>query len=222
VEQPGVPTMAFWPSRIDLKLAEGVAEDIDLLAEYADRLPAIIELAKKQEYDFLAPAVIRRISTAASIDYPILSRIFNSLENLKTIADEMGGAERAFRQITSAVDPNLQEKLDSAKDKIIDAIELYDADNAVSISYKAQKLAFLREKLFHEAEIITDARPVFDAKGERILEMVITHSLVMTYWTRTGFETIHLAIDAADVLSMSYRRILVTDWVRRQRFELAI
>jgi len=195
--------MAFWPSRVDFRLGDSAAEDLGLLVEHADRLAAIIKLAKEQDYDFVAPTVIDKISKATSIDYGTLSTIFNSLENLHAIADDVGGPEGAFGQVHRAVnDQELLKKLDSAKGKIIDAIKSYDQDNPVSISYKAQKLTYLREKLFHDVEIITDARPVFDGKGERILEMVITHSLVITYWTAGSFQTIHLAIDAADVLSI--------------------
>jgi len=195
--------MAFWPSRIDIRINDEIASDIALLADNADRLPRLVQLAHEQDYDFVASIVIRRISKAASIDYSIVSRIFNSLENLKNIEQETGTAEIAFSSIADAVSPDLKQKLESVKDKIVDALKSYDPDNAVSISFKAQKLTYLREKLFHEAEIITEARPVFDSSGERILEMVITHSLVVTYWTRgAGFETIHLAIDAADVVSI--------------------
>ena len=194
--------MAFWPSRIDFQLDDNVAGELNLLVEYAARLPELIKLANEQEYDFTAAIVVRKIAKDASIDYSIAARIFNSLEYLRALSDEAGGPDRAFEQVRRAVEPEQQEKLDTAKDNIIAAIKAYDGDNAVSISFKAQKLTYLREKLFHELEIITDARPVFDLKGERILEMVVTHSLVITYWARTGFETIHLALDAADLFSV--------------------
>ena len=199
--------MAFWPSRADFRFAERMADDLGPFIEHTDRLAEIIKLAKQQDYDFAASRVIDKISKTTSIDPSTLAVIFNALENFRAIADEIGGAEAAFNRVRRAVadavdDDDLIKKLDASKDKIIAAITSYDQDNPVSISFKAQKLTYFREKLFHEAEIITDARPVFDAKGENILEMVITHSLVITYWTAGTFQTMHLAIDAADVLDL--------------------
>jgi RIO-like serine/threonine protein kinase len=72
----------------------------------------------------------------------------------------------------------------------------------VVIAYKAQKLTYLRENIYQESEIITEVRPVFDQKAGQILEYLVTHSLIATYFRHGRYENIHLAMDMADVLKL--------------------
>jgi hypothetical protein len=81
-------------------------------------------------------------------------------------------------------------------------MQQYERDNAVSLSYKAQRLTYMRENVYQQAEIITDARPVFDEKGQKIVEYIIAHYLVITYFRHGRVENVHLALDAADVLKL--------------------
>lgn len=43
-----------------------------------------------------------------------------------------------------------------------------------------QRLSYAREHLLVDVEILTDARPVYAIEGDKILSMVISHSLVVT------------------------------------------
>jgi hypothetical protein len=63
--------MAFWPSRTDFRFAEGASDDLNLLAQYADRLEEIVKLAAEQHYDFTAAAVIRKVASETSGLHPV-------------------------------------------------------------------------------------------------------------------------------------------------------
>jgi hypothetical protein len=194
--------MAYWPTRTDISFSEGAIEDIKLLVEFAGRLPDIVEASKQESHEFVASKAIRKLSEKLKIEYRQVFRLFNALENFKIIADEVGGPEKAIDQVIEGLDAEVAERMEAGRDSIVRALVLYDDNNPISISYKAQKITYLRDKLFHDVEIMTDARPVFDAEGVNILEMVITHTLVITYWTRSGWETAHIAADAVDMLHL--------------------
>jgi hypothetical protein len=195
--------MAFWPRRTEVSLPQNAIDDITTLLDVVDKLPVIVESARKQSHESKAVSVIRKVARDVGIDLPRLDKIFNALENLKTLAGEQGGGgDRPLDQIKSGLDPKLAERVEANKGVLSEAINAYSEDNPVSIAYKAQRITFLRDKLFHDAELITDIRPVFDSPGKNILEMIVTHTFVITYYTRRGWETVHIALDAADVISL--------------------
>ena len=78
----------------------------------------------------------------------------------------------------------------------------FASNNPIAISFKAQKLAYLHERILRDAEIITDLRPVFDDSGKNILEVMVAHTLVVTTTNSGRTERVHFAMDAGDVLQL--------------------
>lgn len=186
----------------DVSIPKSAADEIEALLSYAEQLGPAIELATKTKPAVAVVTILRDLSKQLSIRIFDLRKIFNALENLNVIRKEFGGAEIAFEKIAEALSPEAAKKWSEKKALILSAMAAYSEDNPVSISVKAQKLTFLREKIYRDAEIITDARPVYDSTGEKVLEILITHSLVANYLVRDRVETVHLAMDAADVLKL--------------------
>ncbi len=85
---------------------------------------------------------------------------------------------------------------------MVNALRLYNKDNPVSLTFKAQRLTYNRERLFHEVEIISDARPIFDTKGEKVIEFVVTHSLVVSYFVNGDYQRQYYSVDNADILNL--------------------
>lgn len=194
--------MAIWTVRPSGTIPKSAADEIAVLATFAGRLSELIDAANRQEPALTPWEVIAAISKEVDTSGETLRQIFNALENLKNLADEFGSAEQVIENITTNLKDDVVASLNKNRREIVAALEQYSSDNAVTISYKAQRLTYLRENIYQEAEVITDARPVFDGRGEKIIEYLITHSLVASYFHNGQIESIHLAMDAADVLRL--------------------
>jgi hypothetical protein len=146
--------------------------------------------------------VLHPIATDLNLPYADLQDLFNALENLNHLEIEFGSAEDAFIRVMSALQPDLGKRYNDNKDKILKALARYAQDTPIHISAKAQRLAYYHENIYRDSDIITDVRPIFDSAGGNVLEMIISHSLVVTYSSSNRTERIHLEMDAGDVLKL--------------------
>lgn len=194
--------MAHWPIRSETRLGEAARREIEILVARAADLERIVAVAKEQTAASQPDVVLGVLSDTLTIPAPDLRSIFNSLENIRLIEEDQGSLNGALDRVRSGLPPEMAVLFDEARPKITASAEAYDQNNPVSLSFKAQRLVYLREKLFHDAEIVTDARPVFDESGQKIVEFVVTHDLVMTYYSNRDFITEHMSIDNADILKI--------------------
>ena len=194
--------MAYWPMRANSTLPRDAREDIQLLVTRSADLLPLVEAAKKVEPGLQVTKVLQQLATDSGLPLDDVRRIFNSLENLRDLADEAGSPKAALSKVTEGLTGDVASAVENSTQAISEALALYDQDNPVALSFKAQRLTYLRERLFHEAEIISDARPVFDGKGERIVEFVISHSLIVTSFWDGSFHRQHYAVDNADIVAI--------------------
>jgi len=194
--------MAIWISRQGSSVHKGAAEEIEALLDNSNRLHEFISAARLEGVAVTPSGVIASISKKVDTSIDTLRKVFNALENLKNLSEEFGGPDKMLNELILTLDEQISEKLKEKRAAIEKVVEDYAQDNAVSLSYKAQRLTYLRENIYQQSEVITDSRPVFDEKGEKIVEYLITHNLVVTYFRHGRPENIHLAMDAADVLKL--------------------
>jgi len=188
---------------IDLSLPKSAIDEISILVDNADKLKNIIERSKKTKCTTNLSSVLRPLAKDASIDYAALRKLISALQNLNVLKKEYGSSELAFEKVSDALGSEIEKKWKAQKAAILSALEAYSDDNPVAITSKAERLAFLREHVFRSAEIITDARPVYDAAGEKVFEMIITHSLIVTFTSPGNVsDKLHFTMDAADVLKL--------------------
>jgi hypothetical protein len=138
------------------------------------------------------------------LSYSDVGGLFSTLENLIDMR-EAGAAKSA--EITSGVlarlSPPRAEKLKPKMVEFVRLLDTYTPDHPIHISIKARKLSYLREHLYQDGEVITDVRPIFDAAGGAVREMVISHSLVVSSFSYgEGGRRTHFALDAADLLRL--------------------
>jgi hypothetical protein len=99
--------------------------------------------------------------------------------------------------------PEAREKWSAAKTPIISILDRIDADDPAIISQKAHRLSFLYERICMGAEIITDVLPVYTIRGDKILEMMIQHKLVITQHDSEHDDSdVHFVMDARDVINL--------------------
>jgi hypothetical protein len=194
--------MAYWPTRVDYTLPKEATAEIEFLLENLAHARQGIEAAKRLSPGFQVGRLFDTISKEVGLSARDWRRIFTALENLLELKAEFGSTEAAVDRLISLSPPALAEKITQQRAELAAVIEGYDENNPVSTTLKSHRLTYLRETLLHEAEIITDARPIFDATGENILQFVITHSLVMSVWADGRFRRQQISVDNADVLAL--------------------
>lgn len=89
---------------------------------------------------------------------------------------------------------------DETREALKAALEQTSADSPLMISSKAQSLAYRHANVLSDSQIVADIRPVFDKSAGEVLEMVVTHTLIIGYSDDAGNgREIHLTMDSTDV-----------------------
>jgi len=171
---------------------------LNKLSQYADRLPDIIAASQLVSPGLTLRGVTTKISETLKISERELRDVFLALDNIRVMADNLHGADKALDRLFDIYRGQLTDAA-AKRSAIMHGLGLYNEDNPASISLKARKLSILQENLLIDAEIITDARPIYDSKGENIVEWVINHSLVVTYQQSNTTKRLHLAVDVDDI-----------------------
>ena len=173
--------------------------------EYSDHLDAVAEAATSEVPCTGIMAFAERVAKKSNVGVRPTRNILHFLANMRILAeaydqpplellDEFNQAinNRETKVLGeddikkwNAILPNLKGRMEAISD-----------DSPLLISSKAEKLAYERANVVNSTRIITDIRPVFDSGGTRILEMVITHSLMVYCNDDSEYE---FALDASDV-----------------------
>lgn len=182
---------------------EGVQKDIRLAIKHSAKLAEILQDISGRKPDTSPATFFGEISERLGVDFQDVSRTFTAIENLASISQELSGPEDVIGLLEKRLSPPGVAELQAARDEVTRLLEIYSHSHPVAVSIKAEKLSYLHERLYQDGEIITDARPVFDADGRNLLELVITHALVVnSYSFRSNIERMHFAMDGADVLKL--------------------
>ena len=83
------------------------------------------------------------------------------------------------------------------KSVVLAAVQRITGDNPVSILGKAREVSFGHERVLQECRIFTSVRPVFNASGDKIVQMVITNELILDYRHGARRERIELSMDCS-------------------------
>lgn len=180
-----------------------IQADLLRLAEHAETILRILEETKSQRPSTSALAFARLIAKSLSISTSEAGRLLNAFQNLLLLDQEAGDHDKTLELIADRFPSDVREKWDNKKPVIRSILVLLAADHPAVISFKAQRLSFSYERVFMEAEIFTDARPVYTIAGDKILEMIIQHKLVITQHDSSHRNTdIHLVMDARDLVNL--------------------
>ena len=89
-----------------------------------------------------------------------------------------------------------------ATEQITKCLDTFTAEHPLAIKEKAEQLGVAHQKLFMEAKLVTDLRPVFDSSGNQILESLIIQTLLIKYFDGNEPQCIELALDSQDVAQL--------------------
>ena len=155
------------------------------------------------------PVFLSKFLPETGIEIPSARRVCRALWNLKNFQKKMEmDTPQLIVYLTKSIESHFDQTwktanlaawnetiaiLKSVLDEITD-------DHPLMISAKANSLAYTHQNLFTNAKLITDMRPVFDTSGEKIVEIVITHLLVLHYVDGSREQKMMtLALDQQDV-----------------------
>lgn len=182
--------------------------DLSELVKFAKQLNEIDKSARDMGPAESPSAVLRRIASQISIPSSTLESITTALTNLRHAKDRLHITSEELFDIASkyleeSAPTNWKENFFSdwtkRRDNIISAIDFLSPDHPISLSAKAEALTYTQQNLLMDSSIITDLRPIFNNSGDKIVESVITHTLVITYVDGERTQDIHLSMDAKDI-----------------------
>jgi hypothetical protein len=144
------------------------------------------------------------LATRLSIPLVEAGRLLNALQNFQLINQETADQDKTFALIADRLTPDAREKWIAARETILSILKLIvDTNHPVVISQKARRLAFQYERIFVSGDIVTDLRPVFTIAGDKLLDMIIQHKLIISQHDSTHTDSeLHFALDARDVLNL--------------------
>ncbi len=185
---------------IDRPLPENAQRDIEAFVKNSDKILRIMHAFSTRAPDFTPAPVFTHIAGELSITYSEVSRMFSALEAIVDIQQDAGGADEVVAFLLKRLTPERGVEVDKHKSDIMELLALYSKEHPIVLSIKAEKLSYLHENLYQDAEIITDARPVFGSDGASIVEFIVTHSLVLRHYSfGSSPKRVHFSMDAADV-----------------------
>lgn len=153
-------------------------------------------------------AIVDAIASNLSIAKSDAMAAVNGMYNLRLTIDKYG--QGSANAVFDGVEGYLRkQKLTSEADDFVknrpliaSCIESFSNDNPVALSIKAVRLAYSYEKTAKDIEVITDIRPVFNSRGDEVVEALVLHKLAITYETVDGTGRLDVTLDAADCLEL--------------------
>lgn len=211
LESPLVENMNRRVYSVSWRLGPEALQDLSALIDHADRLEAVDRAAMAHGPAANPTALADAIAPDLPKPEMPLARIVNALSNLVYLRERLDAtSDEVLETLRAYLHDHASEvwlkenedRLAAVKSTILAAMNNIDDDHPLTISIKADRLAFSQQNILTEVKILTDARPVFNASADKVLEMIIAHSLVIRYADGETQKKLHLSIDAGDLLQL--------------------
>ena len=183
-------------------LPDGAKKDISTFIECHAVLVSVLQVSDALTPGITPEPLFQEISRKLNVPRLNVQAIFTTLANLNILQDEIGNIDDALAYVQSNLSGEQAKLWEEHRGTFLEVVRTYSEDNPVAISQKAHRLSYEHEKLLARADILTDARPVFDSAGLKIVEVVITHMLALTYISGRVSKNVHIAVDADDVIKL--------------------
>ena len=185
------------------QLPETVQRDLLQLVQHAPEILKFLDETKGNTPSVSAGKFARPIAERLTISVRDAGRLLYALQNLQLIDQETGDRQKTFVIIADRLSAEAREKWRATEPTLLSILALLDADHPVVISEKARRLSHLYERIFVNAEIITDVRPIYTIKGDKVVDMVIQHKLVITQHDNLHRDSdVHFVLDARDMITL--------------------
>jgi hypothetical protein len=183
-------------------LSKHVTNEVLFVAQNADNLSRLFRLQPDVKFE--------KAATQLQIHAFDLRRLIDTILNLQRLQERFGLnpdelveviGRNLERNCTPEDRDNAIKHWQAARPVIVEALTGF-SKHPLAIAAKGEQLAYVREKLFTQARIVTEIRPVFDEAGKEILRAVVSHELVIDYYQGQEGKRIQIGLDAADVIQL--------------------
>ncbi len=194
------------PIRLDLP--EDALEELTTLAQAADRIPHIMELAAEASPHVGTRALSRTIAPSvgmASEDlWPVMIAILNLYHTqvgLKTDAKGLVAAVTANlkRQARTPEGKGRLARWEAAQPAITAALASLHPDHPLELAYKAYTVASASQYDLIRTKIYSEIRPVFNDSADAIVQCVVSHVLTLVYHDGHSHHAIQFTLDANEL-----------------------
>jgi hypothetical protein len=186
------------------QLPEAVRRDLLQLVTRSGEILKFLEETATEKPSASPGRFSRPLAARLSISVVEAGRLLNALQNFQLINQETGDHEKTFALIADRLTPDARDQWINTKEKILSILKLVvDTNHPVVISQKARRLSFQYERIFVSGDIITDLRPVFTIAGDKVLDVIIQHKLIIAQHDSTHTDSeLHFVLDARDVINL--------------------
>jgi hypothetical protein len=209
-----------------VRLSEQVVSGLADLIELRDRIRPVVEAAMKASPSYGMRSLGRAVDTAANSSPGDSSAILSALllvrrlqEFRKLDSDDtvlvVSLSLKRFDHFRKFAEGDREKWNETAPDVVWALDQLANENNPVLISEKAESVAWSHQNILFSTRIITDVRPVFNADGTKVEQVIVTSNLHLEYAAGNGMqEKLVLAMDALDVAEL--RRVCERAEVKMQ------
>lgn len=193
---------------IDVALPRTALQDLGKLLENAEHIEVIENAVRDEAPSYSTSSIASRIAKRLAVPEVTVRSIIRVLANLSrtkheyklTPQDVIDMFDRAVtREATKRWLDEHSRLWETTKPLLARLVDRISADHPLMLSQKAELLTFLHQNILRDIRIVTDVRPIFDEDALEVQELIVTHSLVITYSDGARSNKIHFCMDTADV-----------------------
>jgi hypothetical protein len=198
---------------LQLKIPREAMVDLGTVARYSDKLGAVHQAIGKVTNKTSLHNLISEVSDSVETNPVIVQRILNALSSLQQLSANLKvDAETLVEALTTNLEAQASKTWKDeylnlwkpAKASIIAWLKQAGPDDPLALARKTNQLIFDHQNVFRSCSLITDLRPVFNAAGDKVENVIILHKLIIGY-TDSGSEPEHrieFALDARDLADL--------------------
>jgi hypothetical protein len=196
----------------NVRLPREALDDLAHLARNAANLKAVASVVASRLPTLSPGTGLSRVSQLVEKEAGVRSqdaqRILNTIANLYRVMNRLSLKAQAFVEaISPSVESHLSRTSDSQllaawKESTHAVAELLGAitdEHPIAIQAKAEQLSLAHRNVLVDARLLTDVRPVFNSGGDRVIEALISHVLLLGFTEADEIRTLEISLDADDV-----------------------
>jgi len=186
-------------------LPDQAYEDLIFILGHAGEINRILGEIENSSSSWSLKNVARQLSEKAKLTEREAEKAIGCVLAFHRLREKLGFDIDAFVRwlehdlFDFAKEQNKNELIELWNNSVSLIKELFDDGSPFGIFDKANKLVYAHQNLLVDANVLTDLRPVYDKKAEKILRMVITHQLVIRYREGSSEKVLYLTMDASDL-----------------------
>jgi hypothetical protein len=175
------------------------------LAHIAENPRAVQVLKDVARVGASTPEIADDLASHAGISGDAAREILSQLAGLHGTRETLDAApEEIFDAITRSLEQEAPQEwrdkyLQGWKEARAHVVDALAPGHPLAVVNKTTRLTFAHQNILRGARLITDVRPVFDEKGDQIVQSVVTHSLALDYSVGSELRSLHVTLDAADL-----------------------